>query len=312
MRDANRRLASFAVLIATAEALQCGRLASLRARPARSCHAVLLAEPTSPVERAAEKVRTAAAAFGEAQLQSADVWLERALTSQDASALDSTLLWLDERTLVEECPVGSKSDDEKCAALEAALEGLRSQLAVKTNYEGAFCEQDPCVAPWGRAAAPNSFTNSLPENLRPTYKTSLDEAADKVVSAAAAFGEIHGESARAWVGECMSGRSADSQSLLERRVALFDACLVDANKAGAASSGAGSSCAALEEALSEMIDVLEGQLPPEEVLSSSEDVPEHVPEVGPEAAVPEHVPEAAKAAMVTAAPPTGYEWGMSF
>jgi len=68
-------------------------------------------------------------------------------------------------------------------------------------------------------------------------------AAQRVVDAAASFGDAQGSAAKAWVAEALAGKP-DAARLLEQQMVLFDECIIDEDD--------GAKCKELDEALSKL------------------------------------------------------------
>ena len=146
------------------------------------------------VSAAVAKVKTAAAAFGPAQRDAANVWLEKTLAGQQG--FSSADLWSQKVLLFEECLI-EDDGSSTCQKLEEALATLQDAMVA------------PSDAPaWGRGPLSG-----------PSKK---QKAAQAVRAAAAKFGLAQQKQANAWVEKALKGMS--TESLIEEELNLFGEC----------------------------------------------------------------------------------------
>jgi len=146
------------------------------------------------VSAAIAKVKTAAAAFGPAQRDAANAWLDKTLSGQQG--FSSAELWSQKVLLFEECLI-EDDGSSTCQKLEEALVTLQEAMVA------------PSDAPaWGRGPLSG-----------PSKK---QKAAAAVRTAAAKFGPAQQKQANAWVEQALKGMS--TESLIEEELNLFGEC----------------------------------------------------------------------------------------
>jgi len=172
----------------------CRRTTTIMAAPKVSISEKYQDADSKKVSAAVAKVRLAAAAFGPAQKEAANAWLDKTLSGEQA--FSSTELWNQKVVLFEACLI-EDDGSSTCLKLEEALTSLQEAMVA------------PSDAPaWGRGP----FSGP----------SKVQRAAATVRSAAAKFGLAQQKQANAWVERAIKGMS--TESLIESQLALFGEC----------------------------------------------------------------------------------------
>ena len=175
-------------------------------------------------DKAAAKVKAAAAKFGKVQSDAAKAWVDSVMASDEGCPTEDLLS--SQLILFEECTL----DDEggKCKELDGALSAFEEALSVKL----------PADATKAKALL---------------EKSKKDRAAARVRAAAAKFGGAQKTFAETWTRSAVAA-GASSGSLMEQTLELFDSCQVTAD------GKADPKCVALFDALDNLQVALIGEV----------------------------------------------------
>lgn len=232
---------SFVALSATSFSLSSARpTCSIRASVEMNLPKVSISDAypdanAKAVAAAVAKVKSAAAAFGPAQRDAANAWIDKTLAGKQG--FSSAELWSQKVLLFEECLI-EDDGSSSCFKLEEALASLQEALVA------------PSDAPaWGRGP----FSGP----------SKVQKAATAVRSAAAKFGPAQQKQANDWLERALKG-DMSTESLIEQQLILFGECELSPE-----GSSSPNKCVAMSKALDAFrvsLGDVEDQMLPEEIV----------------------------------------------